>query len=70
MPRLVGGEESRPCNRSCISRKPRPVGGELHSSGGNHLVELLHNLAPPLEKEDEGDLNVIPQGIFEIMEIS
>ena len=25
-----GGEESRPCNDSYISRKPRPVGGELH----------------------------------------
>lgn len=31
-------------------------------------MKLLHNLAPPLEKEDEGDLNVIPQVIFEIME--
>jgi len=28
--RQVGGEESRPCNRIYISRKPRPVGGELH----------------------------------------
>ena len=26
-----GGEESRPCNHINISRKPRPVGGELHS---------------------------------------
>jgi hypothetical protein len=25
-----GGEESRPCNHNYISRKPRPVGGELH----------------------------------------
>jgi hypothetical protein len=31
-------------------------------------MELLRNLAPPLEKEDEGNLNVIPQAIFEIME--
>jgi hypothetical protein len=31
MPRLVGGDESRPCNRIFISRKPRPVGGELYS---------------------------------------
>ena len=28
--RQVGGEESRPCNHVYISRKPRPVGGELH----------------------------------------
>jgi len=25
-----GGEESRPCNRIDITRKPLPVGGELH----------------------------------------
>jgi hypothetical protein len=30
MPRLAGGEESRPYNHTFISRKPRPVGGELH----------------------------------------
>ena len=30
MPRLVGGEESRPCNNIYITRKPRPVGEELH----------------------------------------
>src|SRR5512137_677625 len=35
MPRLVGGEESRPYNHLFISRKPRPVGGELfHCFGG------------------------------------
>ena len=28
-----GGEESRTSNRIYISRKPRPVSGELHSSG-------------------------------------
>ena len=30
MSRLVDGEESRPCNDIYITRKPRPVGGELH----------------------------------------
>jgi hypothetical protein len=30
MPRLQGGEESRPSNHIYISRKLRPVGGELH----------------------------------------
>jgi hypothetical protein len=25
-----GGEESRPCNHIYVTRKPRPVGGELH----------------------------------------
>ena len=30
-PRRVGGEESRPSNHIYISRKPRPVGEELHS---------------------------------------
>jgi len=36
--RLVGREESRPCSRSYLTRKPRPVGGELHSNtlGGDH----------------------------------
>jgi len=28
--RQVGGEESRPYNHNYISRKPRPVDGELH----------------------------------------
>ena len=31
MPRLVGGEGSRLCNHIYIFRKPRPVGGELHT---------------------------------------
>jgi hypothetical protein len=30
MHRPVGGEESRPCNHIYITRKLRPVGGELH----------------------------------------
>ena len=33
MPRLAGGEGSRPCNHIHISRKPRPVRGELHFYG-------------------------------------
>jgi hypothetical protein len=32
--RQVGGEESRHYNHIYISRKPRPVGGELHSDHG------------------------------------
>jgi len=31
IPRLVGGEESRPCNYIHISRKLRPLDRELHS---------------------------------------
>jgi hypothetical protein len=34
-PRLVDGEESRPCNHIYISRKPRPVGEELHFQGSS-----------------------------------
>jgi hypothetical protein len=30
MPGLLGGEESRHCNRIYITRKPRPVGGRLY----------------------------------------
>ena len=29
IPRLVGGEESRPCNHITLSRKPRLVGGSF-----------------------------------------
>jgi hypothetical protein len=36
-----GGEESRPYNHTFISRKPRPVGGELHFSF-NPLDPLCH----------------------------
>jgi len=38
MPRLVGGEEGRPYNHIYITRKPRPVGGELHFS---HAMDVF-----------------------------
>ncbi len=33
-----GGEESRPCKHIYISRKPRPVGGELQWVGSGALM--------------------------------
>jgi hypothetical protein len=65
MPRLVGGEggnglqhwsQSRPCNQIYISRKPRPVGGELHFplNHSNHIcykLKILNNIPYALDRQ-------------------
>jgi Zn-dependent metalloprotease len=40
MPRLVGGEKSRPCNRSYLTRKPPPVGG-VHPILPPHILRSI-----------------------------
>ena len=46
-----GGEESRPCNQIHISRKPRPVGGELHYFSAKEDLSLSF-----LTSSEYGDL--------------
>jgi len=48
MPRLVGGEESRPCNRVYTSRKFQPCLSRLNGMGGE-----LHRTADDVILEDE-----------------
>jgi hypothetical protein len=67
MHRLVGGEESRPYNHIFISRKPRRVGGELHSLEREHGTigrsgfSSGHNNALTIE---EGDASATPRQIL------
>jgi len=60
IPRLAGGEESRPCNRKCISRKPRPVPACPVGRGG----ELHFQLAPVLFLMSVFLLNFLPRIIL------
>jgi len=54
----VGREESRPYNHIFISRKPRPVGGELHSCsilhGYHRIIASFRQGGPPCQDTPPG----------------